>query len=282
MGDSQTILTNPYVSGKLASLERGRGYYILPGDVNGAAPQQGPDGFPIPPTDELRLWYGASEVDYVESGKRNVDAMAEILLDAGIEVHSLPRILDVGCGAGRMLRHLRPPDAHAERWGVDVSALHIAWCQQYLSPPFSFATTTTSPHLPFSDGYFDFVYGGSLFTHISDLADAWFLELRRIVTRKGHLFITIHDERIVQWLITEGRNDRWMQGLAKMVTDLDARTGVLSRPYDCFSIEADARNQTQVFYSARFLTRKWSAWAELMSVTPNAYFRQTGLLFRKR
>lgn len=29
--------------------------------------------------------------------------------------------------------------------------------------------------LKFADGYFDVIYGGSVFTHIDDLADAWFL-----------------------------------------------------------------------------------------------------------
>ena len=49
----------------------------------------------------------------------------------------------------------------------------------------NFATVTTAPHLPFADGYFDFAYCSSVFTHISDLADAWLLELRRIVRSGG-------------------------------------------------------------------------------------------------
>jgi len=46
----------------------------------------------------------------------------------------------------------------------------MLWCQQRMSPLFKFATTTSFPHLPFEDGYFDFVYAGSVFTHITDLA----------------------------------------------------------------------------------------------------------------
>ena len=86
--------------------------------------------------------------------------------------------------------------------GVDINAKHINWCQLNLGPPFFFATTTTAPHLPFEDGYFDLIYSGSVFTHISDLADAWLLELRRIVRKGGYLYITIHDKRTVEVLLT--------------------------------------------------------------------------------
>jgi ubiquinone/menaquinone biosynthesis C-methylase UbiE len=68
-------------------------------------------------------------------------------------------------------------------WGVDINARHINWCQLNLRPPFSFATTTTAPQLPFEDGYFDLIYSGSVFTQLSDLADAWILELRRVVRK---------------------------------------------------------------------------------------------------
>ncbi len=73
-----------------------------------------------------------------------------------------------------------------ERWGCDIKGETIAWCQQHPSPPMHFVTTTTLPHLPFEDKYFDFVYCGSVFTHIIDLPDAWFLELRREIRPAGH------------------------------------------------------------------------------------------------
>jgi SAM-dependent methyltransferase len=60
-----------------------------------------------------------------------------------------------------------------------------------------FCTTTTAPHLPFEDGYFDLIYAGSVFTHIADLADAWFLELKRIVRPGGRLYITVHDKHTI-------------------------------------------------------------------------------------
>jgi ubiquinone/menaquinone biosynthesis C-methylase UbiE len=46
---------------------------------------------------------------------------------------------------------------------------------------------TILPHLPFEDRSFDVVYAGSVFTHIDDLAQTWFLELRRVLHAGGML-----------------------------------------------------------------------------------------------
>jgi ubiquinone/menaquinone biosynthesis C-methylase UbiE len=276
------ILTNPYVAGKLLSLENGRGYIIVgPHDPETPAPAIGIDGLPVPPTIHLRFGYGASPEGYVASGQCDVEKMLDVLRLAAMPPESLQRVLEVGCGAGRMLRHMPRLTGASENWGVEISAEHVAWCQQNLSPPLSVVTTTTAPHLPFEDNYFDLVYCGSVFTHISDLADAWFLEIRRVLRPGGHAYITIHDEVIVQWLMSKGLSDPWMGALAGMLMNFDRRTGALSRAYDWFSLEADARTQTQVFYSASYLIKKWSAWMTFVSRTPEAYSQQTALLFKK-
>jgi len=123
--------------------------------------------------------------------------MKQILDSSGFSIRDGSRVLDLGCASGRMIRWLVDFAEQCEIWGVDISAEHIIWCQEYLSPPFNFATVTTSPHLPFEDGYFDLIYCGSVFTHISDLADAWLLELKRIMRRDGRLYITVHDKHTV-------------------------------------------------------------------------------------
>jgi ubiquinone/menaquinone biosynthesis C-methylase UbiE len=67
------------------------------------------------------------------------------------------------------------------------------WANRHLRPPFRFVTPTTLPHLPFADGYFQMIYAGSVFTHIADLADAWLLELRRVLAPGGRAYLTFHD-----------------------------------------------------------------------------------------
>jgi ubiquinone/menaquinone biosynthesis C-methylase UbiE len=281
--EHENILDNPYIAGKVLSSQDRRGYIIIRREAGDPPSLSMIDGLPIPPTDDLRLRYGASPEDYVASGQRDVEAMLDVLKRGGIPADAVARVLEVGCGAGRMLRHVHRLLDAPVCWGVDISAAHITWCQQHLTPPLFFATTTTAPHLPFEDNSFDLVYCGSLFTHISDLADAWFLEVQRVLRPGGCAYITIHDEHIIRWLLSEeGRNDRWMASLSEMLLRFDATTSLLSSNYQSFSIAADAQNQVQVFYDSAALIAKWSAWATFVSSTPGAYARQTALLFTKR
>src|SRR5262249_38850582 len=136
-------------------------------------------GLPIPPPE---LWAGyGNTVEFYLYGKHDVGIMRGLAADAGLALEQAGRVLDLGCSAGRMIRWLHDLADRCEIWRVDIPATHIRWCQQHLSPPFHFATTTTQPHLPFEDRSFGFAYCGSVFTHIDDLADAWFLELRRVL-----------------------------------------------------------------------------------------------------
>jgi len=155
---------------------------------------------PIPPK-ELWLGYGQTNKEYLY-GKHQVSVMLDILSKSNFEITKNMRILDFGCGAGRMVRWLNPFAKDNEIWGTDISSEHIFWANQNLRPPFNFLTNTVIPHLPFRDDYFDFIFAGSVFTHIDDLAEAWLLELRRILSDKGRLFITIQEKNSLKILNT--------------------------------------------------------------------------------
>ena len=276
----ESILSNPFITGKLFPLQGHQAYSVTEKPAHRGKAESTKD-LPAPPTPELRMWYGVSEEDYLAGGARDVDSMLRILERAGANPSALYRVLEVGCAAARMLRHYPFTEGKSELWGTDISAKHIAWCQQHLGPSLFFVTHTTSPHLPFEDNYFDLIFCGSVFTHISDMADAWFLELRRVLRSGGYTYITIHDEHIIKWLLGEGALDKSIGHMSEMIKRLDAEASVLTRPYASFSIDADARNQVQVFYDSQSLVEKWARWMTFVSKDPGAYGHQTALLFRK-
>jgi SAM-dependent methyltransferase len=102
-----------------------------------------------------------------------------------------------------MLRHLVVHADTCELWDAEIDLKSMIWASQYLTPPFRFVTTTTLPHLPFADGYFDLIYAGSVFTHIADLAMAWLLEVKRVLSPTGRAFLSFHDEHTAQILLTQ-------------------------------------------------------------------------------
>lgn len=278
-----SILTNPFIAGKVLSAQDERGYIVDAAEDPDPTPERSViDGLPIPPTKELRLWYGTSPEHYVETGKQDIERMLGILAEGGVAADRLLHVLELGCGAGRMLRHVPRQPGRSEHWGVDINAKCIMWAQRYLMPPMSFAITTTAPHLPFPDATFDLVFAGSVFTHIADLADAWFLEVRRVLRPGGHAYLTVHDENTVGYLMSdEAASNPWQKSVHEMMRRFEHDTGVVSRGYRAFCIASNAIDQVQIFYDQQTLVRKWGAWMTPVSQTPWAYGQQTALVFRR-
>lgn len=231
------------------------------------------DGLPVPPP-ELFEGYGPRD-RYLSSGRRDFDSMMSIVGRSGFRLAPGMRVLDFGCAAGRLIRHLAAHAASCEIRGVDIKARYMSWCQQNLTP-FRFSTSTTFPHLPFEDGYFDLVYSGSVFTHISDLADAWFLELRRILKPGGRLYLTVHDDAAVRCL-REKHPDYF---LTRLLDEYDRRTPIYSRPYDMFTLRRSPQD-AMVFYGANWLQRTWGREMRWLSHTPEAYGYQSAVLLEK-
>ena len=104
-----------------------------------------------------------------ESGLYVVQIMRQVLTADHFQFTAGQKVLDFGCFTGRLLRwFLDEARSGVEFWGVDIDAYAIDWIASRLTPPFNFAVTTTEPHLPFPDAYFDLIYAGSVFTHMTD------------------------------------------------------------------------------------------------------------------
>jgi SAM-dependent methyltransferase len=267
------ILANRFVSAKLLPLAAAERYVVL---MRSSSHESAKD-LPVPPRELWERWGGNLET-YLETGRSDVESVLRLLRNAGVDPTSLVRVLDFGCAEGRMLRFF-PRTDNSELWGVDINAERIAWAQQHLEPPFFFATTTTAPHLPFEDNHFDLVYCLSVFTHISDLANAWFLELLRVTRPDGHVYLTIHDEHTVELLVGPNAKYRQTKYMVDLVRSFDEQTGVLSGDWVYFTVFADPA--AQVFYDSEHLVGKWSRLADFVGKEREASRYQTGLLFRK-
>ena len=274
------VLGNPNLTAKFYPYQEDRASYLIP-KVNRRPCAE----LSIPP-EELRIhrYLGGSPEAYLATGKLNVEKMIEVLETAGVSVGPGNRILDFGCGDGMMVRHLHEIAESGEVWGVDINGTEMIWCQQHLSPPFKFATTTSFPHLPFEDGYFDLVYSFSVFTHICDLAEAWLLELRRILRRDGVLYLTVHDNHTIDVL-----NDNRELGLYQALHEAEKLLPFRDSEFALFTLNRVPgggidfeRRQAQVFYDIDYLCRHWGNYLNVLSTTEEAYGYQTAVVLQKR
>ncbi len=166
---------------------------------------------PIPPVDLTarltqapRTW--AEREAYLERGRQSARAV-EAALPEDWDWDG-KRMLDFGCGAGRVLRHFAPRASGCELWGSDISAPCIEWDRRHLSPPASFELHGEAPPLPFPDGKFDLVYALSVFTHITDQWAAWLLEVDRILAPGGLLVATFMGEGMCEAVTGEAWDER--------------------------------------------------------------------------
>ena len=234
------------------------------------------EGLPIPP-EQLWAYYGPDAQTYISLGKQQVAEMVRIVEGSGVTLTSTKRILEFGCAAGRMLRHLPEFAPKSELWGVDISAQHIQWCVRNLTPAMptmQFATTTLIPHLPFEDRYFDLVFSGSVFTHIEDIQQTWLLELGRILRPSGRLYITVHDEHTVMQFDTSFRNHSF--------ADFIREHPVYASNKNDFNMIVIGRGpESQVFLNSRYLKAILPPFLRWVSHTPGAYGYQSAVLLEK-
>jgi SAM-dependent methyltransferase len=124
---------------------------------------------------------------------------------AGLKPHE--RVLDVGCGTGRMARPLTRYLTSGSYDGIDIVAPAIEWCErayQRLSNfHFHFADICNQAYnpagrlraaeykFPFPDTSFDFVYLTSVFTHMLPADMEHYLgEVTRVLKPGGRCFIS--------------------------------------------------------------------------------------------
>ncbi len=102
------------------------------------------------------------------------------------------RLLDWGCGCGRIAVHFLTADFPNELFGCDVDPEAVAWCRENLTPA-EFAHTGTRPPLAYADKTFDVILGYSVFTHLKrDAQAAWLGELKRVLAPGGLIIASVH------------------------------------------------------------------------------------------
>jgi SAM-dependent methyltransferase len=146
----------------------------------------------LPPR-RLRARAGAGgRREYVEGGAQAANELADALMVAGRRPVDLESVLDLGCGAGRVLPHMAALAPQSRCAGCDVDAAAIDWARAH-RPGIEWSLTSFEPPLPYASESFALAYSISVFSHLGrGLQERWLDEVRRVLRPGGVALISIH------------------------------------------------------------------------------------------
>ena len=161
----------------------------------------------------------------------------------------IEKILDFGCGCGRVVRHWNGVEG-VRVFGTDSNQRSINWCRKNL-PLATFGVNDLSPPLAYARDEFGLVYAFSVFTHLPEhLQFTWMSELRRVMTAGGYLLITTHGRAYLDQLSPAEREEFRMNRL------------VVRHP------EAAGTNRCGAFHPEEYVREKLAGGFEVLEFIP--------------
>ncbi|MCS6891764.1 MAG: class I SAM-dependent methyltransferase [Rhodovarius sp.] len=238
-----------------------------------------PDAEPAPPPAMIRRVMGYEDrSDWQQSGLCNLDYVAAGFQQAAMAgLAEVGRVLEWGCGSGRLSRHLIARGVPVA--GVDIDAEAIAWCNRHLAPraraAAEFRVSGLAPPLPYSDATFDAAIGVSVITHLDAEHEAmWLGELARVLRPGAPCVLTVQGFRAFSVLA----NPR----LLRELRGAGASHGTIGHLLD----EVLGENQDyyrEAFHTEEWIRARWTTHFELVSVLPGAHFvMQDAVVLRRR
>lgn len=167
---------------------------------------------PLMPPDEL-MFVGSDSSNFKQVGEKWRTTLVNV---GGLKPHD--RVLEVGCGIGRMAvpltRYLSPPGSYD---GFEIVREGVEWCRRKVTPRFphfrflhaDIYNTYYNPggklaasayEFPYPDDSFDFVFLTSVFTHMLPAdVENYLGEVARVMRPGGNCLITyflLHEEAL--------------------------------------------------------------------------------------
>ncbi len=140
-----------------------------------------------PQTEKLLKEYAALAAAYDQRWSAYLDASLRMTLEA---VADLPadRVLDVGCGTGRLLKLLAERQGSPELFGIDSVPGMLDVARQRIGQRATLLQGEAAK-LPFDEANFQLIISTSALHYLAD-ADAALQEIRRVISSSGNLIIT--------------------------------------------------------------------------------------------
>jgi SAM-dependent methyltransferase len=209
----------------------------------------------LPDDETQKITNNLSGARSLEGAARMYSFIADVV---GKRPYAEPRILDFGCGWGRITRLLPQLTSDDNIFGIDVDDRLVAACRHFLVG-MHFTLVKPMEPLPFPDAHFNLVLANSVFSHLNEHSQRFYVNEIGRCTRAGGIFIAT------------------TMGLRNLNTMLSSKSGWLTTVISSSEqAENDLRAGRFVYYPTRrlkdygiaFVPKGWTAanWAPKFEV----------------
>lgn len=241
--------------------------YVLPKDLRGETP--------APPLALVQRTHTGNALDqyFVEGHSIYRTVCRHFAEAAGQPIASVGRMLDFGCGPGRLTRYfLNEPGLQVSACDIDTECLD--WCSVHLNAA-SYTTSTLRPPLAMADSSVACVLAINVLLHLGEEDSLrWLAEWRRICQPGGYVVVTVAAELAMTRTNISAEHYASIKGYGFLI---------LSRNPDLDEVIADRDYYKNVFYSHDYLRREWTALGfEILRIAPGCIGNHHDLVIMRR
>jgi SAM-dependent methyltransferase len=201
------------------------------------------------------------------------------------------RVMDFGCGWGRMIRYFLRDVAPQNLVGCDVLPEMIDICRS-LNLRATFEVNAPEPPTSFADGSFDVIYAYSVLSHLSEsLHLHWLREFKRLLRPNGILVATTHSRRFIEFCAelrrTENLSSTWHVFLARSFLDTPATLAAYDRGDFVYAptsggVDLPAERYGEAVVSPKYVQTMWPLYLEPVDFVDDPGLLPQALIVGKR
>ncbi len=206
---------------------------------------------------------------------------------------SVRRLLDWGCGCGRVTAHFLLDPNVLDVFGCDIDPEAIVWCRDHLKGG-NFLRIDPWPPTPYEEATFDVAVGISVFTHLpGPVQRAWLAEMRRLVAPRGLFLASTHGEYAASFVFPRAPADpepppRLVEKVKSMLAARPRGAGLLRD-----GIVSDVINPSldriapdgyyrDVYQTREYTVREWSRYFEILEYIERGVMNHQDLVVMRR
>ena len=190
----------------------------------------------------------------------------------GKSIADMERILDWGCGSGRIARYSSLIPC-VDYWGVDIDGDNVDWCRKNV-PEGTFLTIPMSPITDLPAQAFDLIIGISVFTHLDETAQFdWLHELRRVLKPDGIIMVSIQGN-------AQSGLYRTPESILQQV-ELDGFS-VIGKNEQLNDVFGNNNHYLNVVQSKQYIYEKWGEVFDIVDISEALAANQDVVVMKKR